>query len=76
METLCQRPPLRRATRATGRRDGRGACEGQESLGVAPPHHTEEDEKARDGPQREGQEQSDRPHERAQEHPDVGPHLA
>jgi hypothetical protein len=41
---------------------------------VAPPHHNQEEQQARDNPQRDGQKQPDRPHERAQESPYVGPH--
>ena len=41
---------------------------------MAPPHHNQEEQQARDNPQRDGQKQPDRPHERAQESPYVGPH--
>jgi hypothetical protein len=54
--------------------ESRSARERREGLSVAPPHHDQEDQQARDNPQRDRHKQPDRPHERAQESPDVGPH--
>jgi len=54
--------------------EGRSAREGREGLSVIAPHHDREDHQARDNRNRDGQKQSDRPHERAQESPDIGPH--
>jgi hypothetical protein len=66
--------PASPAPREGEPREGRSACEGREGLSVATAHHNQEDKQARENPQRDGQEQARRPHERAQESPDVRPH--